>query len=114
MGSIRWVQSDLAAPGACSGGNAGEAMPGSAQPGCDAGQPACRLTLGVRWRPTPVSPNTGKPVVMATFESPEWLGDTTIWITGKAELDASGTDNHLMISKPYDFANHKDLSDAFD
>ncbi len=71
-------------------------------------------SLGVRWTVGPVDPNHGKAVVVASFESSEWLGQLTVWVTGEAELDADQLARDLFVSKHYNFAAEQDIDCTLD
>jgi hypothetical protein len=71
-------------------------------------------TLGVAWQLKPISPNYGKPVVSGTFESPAWIGDMTVWITGEAELGTIRLGDGWNVNKHYDLVSSTDLEIALD
>jgi hypothetical protein len=71
-------------------------------------------TLGVAWRLKPISPNYGKPVVTGAFESPAWIGDMTVWITGEAELVTIRLADGWNVNKHYDLVSSTDLETALD
>lgn len=71
-------------------------------------------SLGVRWTTGPADSNYGKAVVVSSFESSEWLGQLTMWITGEAEFDADQLPHDWFVSKHYDFAAEQDIDCALD
>lgn len=65
--------------------------------------------LGVGWEIQPVLPNHGKPVVKAEFESPTWLGDIMVWITGEAELATVRLADDWFVNKHYNLISGLDV-----
>lgn len=66
------------------------------------------------WQLKPISSNYGKPVVMGAFESPAWIGDMIVWITGEAELGTVRLADGWNVNKHYDLVSSTDLGRALD
>ena len=48
-------------------------------------------------------------MVVGEFESPAWLGNVLIWISGEAELDVVRVVDVYAVSKHYDLTGPDDL-----
>jgi hypothetical protein len=72
------------------------------------------VRLGVIWEIQPVAPNHGKAVVEARFESPAWMGDLMLWVTGEAELATVRRADGRIVNKHYDLLVPNDLNTILD
>jgi hypothetical protein len=59
---------------------------------------ALALTCTVK----PISPNYGKAVISAEFESADWLASVAVWETGETDLEARRKPDGWLIAKHYD------------
>jgi hypothetical protein len=70
--------------------------------------------LEMRWHSGPIQPNHGKPVVRVDFESPAWLAEVMIWVTGEAELATIRLTDERIVNKHYELAGRGDLEKLLD
>jgi hypothetical protein len=70
--------------------------------------------LEMRWHVRPIQPNYGKPVVRIDFDSPAWLAEVMIWVTGESELATVRLSDDRIVNKHYDLADHGDLEVLLD
>lgn len=59
---------------------------------------AAWATLGLGVTFTPISPNKGKPVVLAELAGAEWLASIIVWETGELDLDAGRRGDGWLVS----------------
>ena len=71
-----------------------------------------RVALAVTVKP--ISPNHGKPVTLAEFESPEWLASVIVivWETGELDLDAVRKSDSWLVAKHYDLEDVAELDEV--
>jgi hypothetical protein len=70
--------------------------------------------LGLACDTRPISPNHGKPVVVADFRSAAWLVEILVWDTGEAEVGTIRVTDGRIVNKHHDLAGADDLERLLD
>ena len=68
--------------------------------------------LSVEVTVKPVSPNYGKAITIAEFESGEWLASISVWETGELDLEAGRKADGRLVSKHYDLDSWAQLDEV--
>lgn len=69
--------------------------------------------LSVEITVKPISPNYGKAITTAEFESAEWLASVAVWETGELDLDAGRKADGRLVAKHYDLNSSAQLDEVF-
>jgi hypothetical protein len=69
--------------------------------------------LPLTFKVKPISPNFGKAVTSAEFESADWLASVAVWETGELDLDAVRKADGWHIVKHYDLGAAAQLDALF-
>lgn len=68
--------------------------------------------LSVKITVKPISPNYGKAITTAKFESAEWLASVAVWETGEVDLDAGRKADGRLVAKHFDLDSSTQLDEV--
>lgn len=70
--------------------------------------------LGLQVSSTPIVPNHGKACTSFALESPDWLIEVVVWVSGEAELSTIRRADARIVNKHYDLTGPADLEVLLD
>jgi hypothetical protein len=71
------------------------------------------IALSVEVTVKPSTPNHGKAITTAEFESAVWLASIAVWETGELDLDAGRKADGQLIAKHHDLDSSAQLDEVF-